>query len=110
MKKKQSINDEGVNGLGVGVVNTNSLEFKELQRIINLRSGQQSKKEILENKLLSIRFQMENYLLKQENQIVEAGWFLKQFLNELNIKNKTFADYIGFQESNLSSLFSGKRK
>lgn len=110
MEKKKVVIDEGVNGLGIGVINTNSKEFKELQRIILEKSQKQSKKQLLENKLLSLRFQMESYLEQKENSITEVGWFLKEFLKELNIKNKTFADYIGFQESNLSALFRGKRK
>lgn len=108
MKKK--IKDEGINGLGIGVVNTNSKEFKELQRIIIERSKKQPKKNIFENKLLSLRFQMESYLDGKDSAIIEVGWFLKEFLRELEIKNKKFAEYIGFQESNLSALFTGKRK
>ena len=110
MKKRKIINEEGINGLGIGVVNTNSEEFKELQRLIIAKSKKQSKKKILENKLLSLRFQMESYLDKQNSEIVEVGWFLKEFLKELGIKNKVFAEYIEFQESNLSALFKGNRK
>lgn len=110
MKKKKNIVDEGVNGLGIGVVNTNSSEFKELQKIIKNESKKQPKKKLLENKLLSLRFRMETYLENHDNKIIEVGAFLKLFLQELNIKNKTFAHYIGYQESNLSALFKGNRK
>lgn len=110
MKKNKIINEGGINGLGIGIINTNSKEFKELQRQIITQSNKQNKKKILENKLLSLRFQMESYLDEQSHEIVEVGWFLKEFLKELNIKNKVFAEYIEFQESNLSALFKGKRK
>lgn len=110
MKKEKIINEGGINGLGIGVVNTNSEEFKELQRLIIVKAKKQSKKKILENKLLSLRFQMESYLYKQSPDIVEVGWFLKKFLKELGIKNKVFAEYIEFQESNISALFNGNRK
>jgi len=110
MKKGKIINEGGVNGLGIGVVNTNTKEFKELQRMIVAESKKQSKKKVLENKLLSLRFQMESYLASQNSEIIEVGWFLKEFLKELGIKNKVFAEYIEFQESNLSALFKGKRK
>lgn len=110
MKKNKIIKDEGVNGLGLGVINTNSKEFKELQKIIIEQSKKQPKKNVFENKLLSLRFQMESYLNKKDSTIIEVGWFLKEFLRELEIKNKKFAEYIGFQESNLSALFTGKRK
>jgi len=110
MKKTKKTIDEGINGLGIGVVNTNSKEFKALQKIITAKSKKQSNKRLLENKLLSLRFQMESYLDKKDKSIIEVGWFLKEFLKELNIKNKTFAEYIGLQDSNLSALFAGKRK
>lgn len=110
MSRKTEIIDDGVNGLGRGLVNTNSKEFKELQKSIASKAKSQSKSKILENKLLSLRFKMENYLNSKDNSFVEVGWFLKDCLRELNIKNKTFAEYIEFKESNLSALFSGKRK
>ena len=42
--------------------------------------------------------------------MLEAGWFLHEFIKALNIKKKIFADYIHTKESNLSALFSGKRR
>lgn len=110
MKQKKSIINEGVNGLGKGIINVNSLEFKELQKQIIAKSKKQSQKQILENKLLSLRFQMESYLMGNDNEIIEAGWFLKEYVRGLDIKNKVFADYIGFKESNLSALYKGTRK
>ena len=110
MKQKKSVINEGVNGLGKGIINVNSLEFKELQKQIIAKSKKQSQKQILENKLLSLRFQMESYLMGNDNEIIEAGWFLKEYVRGLDIKNKVFADYIGFKESNLSALYKGTRK
>lgn len=110
MKQKKSVINEGVNGLGKGIINVNSLEFKELQKQIIAKSKKQSQKQILENKLLSLRFQMESYLMGNDNEIIEAGWFLREYVRGLDIKNKVFADYIGFKESNLSALYKGTRK
>jgi len=110
MKKNTSLNEDGINGLGIGKVDVDSKEFKELQRMIADQSGKQSKKKVLDNKLMSLRFQMENYLNEQNPKLLEVGWFLKEFLKELNIKNKVFAEYIEFQESNLSALIRGNRK
>ena len=110
MKQKKSVINEGVNGLGKGIINVNSLEFKELQKQIIAKSQKQSQKQILENKLLSLRFQMESYLMGNDNEIIEAGWFLREYVRGLDIKNKVFADYIGFKESNLSALYKGTRK
>lgn len=109
MKKNKNLED-GINGLGIGVVNINSKEFKELQRIINEKAGKLTKKQIQENKLLSLRFQMQTYLDSYDKTIIEVGWFLKEFLQQLEIRKKSFAEYLGLQESNLSALFKGKRK
>lgn len=110
MKKKKAIIDEGVNGSGNGIINVNSEEFKSLQSKIKEHFKKQSKKQLLDNDLLSLRFQMESYLEKDNDVIIEVGWFLKKFINALGIKNKLFAEYLGFKESNLSALFKGKRK
>lgn len=107
---KKELKETGVNGLGVGVVNINSEEFKALQGSIKGRSKKQSKKQILINNLLSLRFQMESYLESNQDSIIEVGWFLKEFVKTLEIKNKLFAEYIGFKESNLSALYKGNRK
>jgi len=110
MKKQTNIQDEGINGSGKAILNINSKEFKELQKHIVVNSKKQSKSKIIENKLLSLRFKMESYLLGKESSYIEVGWFLKEYLKELNIKNKTFAQYIDYKESNLSALFAGRRK
>ena len=110
MKKQITIIDEGINGSGKALVNTNSKEFKELQKQIASSSNKQSKTKVIENILLSLRFKMESYLLSNESDYFEVGWFLKEYLKELNIKNKTFAEYIEYKESNLSALFAGRRK
>jgi addiction module HigA family antidote len=110
MKKQITIIDEGINGSGKALVNTNSKEFKELQKQIASSSNKQSKTKVIENILLSLRFKMESYLLGNESDYFEVGWFLKEYLKELNIKNKTFAEYIEYKESNLSALFAGRRK
>ncbi len=110
MKKKKILNEGGIQGQGIGVVNTNSLEFKYLQEKIIEVSKKQSKKEVLENNLLSLRFQMESYLLVRDEEIIEVGYFLKELVKVVKIKNKVFAEYIGSKESNLSALYNGTRK
>ena len=110
MKNKNMDNEGGINGLGTGIINTNSKEFKFLRAKIAEESGKQSKKQRLENKLLSLKFQMESYLETEDNSLIEVGWFLKEFIKSLNIKNKVFSEYIGYKETNLSALFKGTRK
>lgn len=111
MAKKEIINAGGINGLGVGLINTNSKEFQELQSIIKQAAVGIGEEERLENHFLSIRFQMENYLNEpQPEKIIPAGQFLKKFIDALHIKHKDFAKYIGYEESNLSALINGKRR
>lgn len=111
MKKSKMINEGGINGLGIGLIDTNSHEFRELRLIINKISNDQPEKTKLENQLLSIRFQMEEYLNKNDpDEIIEAGQFVKDFLNVLKIKSKKFAEYIEYEESNLSALYKGRRR
>lgn len=59
------------NGLGRGIVNVNSLEFKELQKQILAKSQEQSEEQILENKLLSLRFQIESYLESNDERTIQ---------------------------------------
>ena len=76
MRKKKTIKADGLQGLGIGVVNTNSKEFRCLQEKIKEESQRQSKKQILENQLLSLRFQMERYLREDPAIVKEVGAFL----------------------------------
>ena len=110
MGTKKIEQEEGVNGLGIAVVNTNSEEFKFLQKRIAEESKKQSTDQILKNHLLSLRFQMETYLKNENEEVVEVGSFLKEFIKALNIKYKKFALYVDIKESNLSALLRGKRK
>lgn len=111
MEEDKILNEGGINGLGLGLINTNSQDFKALQQAIKRFSKNLTEEQKLENRLLSIRFQMEAYLNQEEpEKIVPAGKFLKDFLRALKIKNKDFAAYIDYEESNLSAVLSGNRK
>ncbi|MEO1514127.1 MAG: hypothetical protein AAFV95_03915 [Bacteroidota bacterium] len=53
---------------------------------------------------------MESYLVGDVVEVIEVGWFLKEFIKVTKIKHKIFAEYIGYKESNLSALFKERRK
>lgn len=74
-------------------------------------SNNQSKEEKINNLLIAIKFNMEDYI-KNTNpeKIILVGDFLKQILNELNIQSKAFAEYLDLKPSNFSSLIKGQRK
>jgi addiction module HigA family antidote len=111
MAKKKIINEGGVIGSGKGLVNTNSNDFLFLKAQIAHKSIQQSKKQLVINHFLALRYQMDDYLLTPcPAQIIPVGTFLKQFLNVIDLKHKLFAKYIGIENSNLSALLKGRRK
>lgn len=97
--------------MGITLLDQNSKELKELQELIKKISDDQSSEEHLNNLLISIRIKMEAYLnQKQPVEVVDVGKFVKDFLTALNIRNKDFAHYIGYEESNLSAILSGRRR
>ncbi|MEM1324483.1 MAG: hypothetical protein AAGI23_00935 [Bacteroidota bacterium] len=110
MENKSFLNEGGINGLGEGLVNTNSEDFKYLQRAIKEASMAQSPEQRMENQLLSIRFQMESYLDTSDEQIIHAGSFLEQLLTILKIKKKDFARYVDYEATNLTAILKGRRK
>ena len=111
MSNQKIVNEGGIIGTGEGLVNQNSKEFKELQKIIKSRSKELAESEIVANQLLSLRFQMESYLEKDDpKEVIQAGEFLEEFVDAIKIKKKDFAEYIEYKESNLSAIFKGRRK
>lgn len=111
MSKQEIINEGGIIGTGRGLINQNSKEFKELQRIIRERSSELKDSELIANRLLSVRFQMETYLERENpEKIIQVGEFLEEYLEVLKIKKRVFAEYIDYKESNLSAIFKGRRK
>ncbi|MEL6624900.1 MAG: HigA family addiction module antitoxin [Bacteroidota bacterium] len=111
MKKWEEQNPGGVNGVGDEKVNVTSENFIILRKKIVEDAGAQTQKQILENKVLTRKLQMLSYLNEDvPSEIKGAGEFLKELLEELNIKNNRFAEYVGLHPANLSSLLSGRRK
>ncbi|MCB9284724.1 MAG: hypothetical protein H6563_11665 [Lewinellaceae bacterium] len=110
MKKENTRNAGGINGLGEALVNTNSRDFLELKSMIRKHASSLTEEERMENGLLSIRFQMESYLNNPSPETIPAGAFLEKFLELIPVKKKDFAKYIGLEESNLSALLKGRRK
>lgn len=71
--KTDQINAGGINGLGEGLINTNSQDFKHLKEMIKGMSSNQEEGERIENELLYIRFQMESYLNEDVEQQYRNG-------------------------------------
>jgi len=110
-KRKKIINPGGINGTGKGVVNINSKDYKALQKAIQEQSKKQSPKDRIRYKFISLKLQVESYISDSTpEEVLTSGYFLKEYLNVIGIKNKDFAKFIDVEESNLSSIIRGRRK
>lgn len=83
-----------------------------LKEFILDHSKKQSKDRLLKNSLLSIQFQIEDYIENENNQneIIEILDFVKMYLKVLNITKKRLAEYFEMKDSNLHKYLSGERK
>ena len=110
-KKQKIINEGGINGTGEGVVNINSSDYKELQKSVQAHYKSRDKQDIIRFKVISLRLQMESYIADHSpKNIKPPGFFLKEFISAIGIKNKEFAKFVHIEESNLSAIINGKRK
>ncbi|MEL7250874.1 MAG: hypothetical protein AAFZ63_02875 [Bacteroidota bacterium] len=106
----EQINAGGINGLGEGLINTNSKDFKHLKDMIKSMSNNYNEEQRIENEFLSIRFQMESYLTEEIVSFTPAGRFIERYLEVIKIKKKDFASYIGYDDTNLNAVIKGRRK
>jgi len=111
MNKDKFLNREGINGTGTGVVNVNSEDFKALQQAIIEHNKKYTPEERMKYDLIALHIQMKFYISKDyDREYRSVGEFLKGYVKAIGIKNKTFAQYIDIEESNLSAIIRGKRK
>ncbi|MDR2236085.1 MAG: helix-turn-helix domain-containing protein [Chryseobacterium sp.] len=98
MKTKQSNFDIQKNGI---------------KDFIKAESLKQDKERILRNKLLSIQYQIEDYIESDTFELeksLKALDFIKMYLKVLKITKKDLARYLDMQDSNLHKYLSGERK
>ncbi|MGB0932058.1 MAG: helix-turn-helix transcriptional regulator [Chitinophagales bacterium] len=111
MNKPKITDNFEIIGFGNNSVDTTTEEFKELQRVIIEASKKIPPARRKRNLLLSLRLQMETYLKKDNpKEILTLGYFLKQMVDVLGVKRKQLAEYIDYQESNLSAVLNDHRK
>jgi addiction module HigA family antidote len=111
MAGEKFINEGGINGSGTAFVDTDSEDFKQLQAAIQAVVANYTPEEKLKIDLFALEVQLKAYLRDTAPvTFVSTGAFLKKFVKALGIKHKGFASYIEQEESNLSALFSGKRR
>lgn len=79
---------------------------------IKQNSGNQSKRRLLRNELLSVQFQIEDYIAldRTHEETLRLLDFIKMYLKILNITKKELAGYLDMQDSNLHKYLTGERK
>ena len=97
------------NGILTHQMDTNSVDFDKFQAKLLIKSRERSIEQRRNVELLSLKYQIEEYLQSDENDMKLAGAFLKQYLKTLQIKQTKFANYIGLKPSNFSKLLNGER-
>lgn len=82
-----------------------------LSEYILHESKKQSPEQQLKNEILSIQYQIEDYLAADEiEQQIRILDFVKLYLNLLNISQKQLATVFGMKDSNLYKYLIGERK
>ena len=111
MKEEFYFTDTRIVGIGEARPDTESEEFKQFAAIVAEHSKNRTPEQKRETIIFTVYLKVWNYMQQEQpEKIISAGEFLSMFLKELNIKNKSFAKYIGYEESNLSALCKGRRK
>ncbi|GAO31351.1 HigA family addiction module antitoxin [Geofilum rubicundum] len=106
---KRNNNIEPTNGMLTNPMDAGTDEFKDFQSILLNKAKNRSEAQRREIELLSIKFQMQDYLESEETKLKLPGEFLKEYLKTLGIPQKKFAHYIEINPSNLSKLINGER-
>ena len=97
------------NGLLTNSMDIGTKGFDEFQAILLKKSKNRNAHQMRSIELLSLKYEMEDYIDSQKEEIKSAGYFLKLFLKSLQIQQNNFANYIGLKPSNFSKLISGER-
>jgi len=102
-------NQKLTEGLLTSRMDVGSKGFNEFQSIVLTKSKQRSVQQKRNIELLTLQYQMEDYVNSESDEEKLAGEFLKRFLKSLKIQQNRFANYIGLKPSNFNKLISGER-
>lgn len=89
---------------------------EKLQQVANFIKGESetiSDERKIRNKLLSIKYKIEDYIEKEdvkESGIISLLDFVKMYLNIFEITKRDLAKYFEMQDSNLHKYLTGERK
>ncbi len=83
--------------------------FNDFQAILLNKSRRRTESQKMGIDLLTIKYEMEDYLISDTPEVKPVGEFLKTILKTLKIQQKQFAEYLDLKPSNLSKLINGER-
>ena len=83
--------------------------FDDFQAVLLKKSKERSENQKRKIDLLTLKYQMEDYIESETGEIKSVGEFLKTILKTLHVQQNKFANYIGLKPSNLSKLLNGER-
>ena len=83
--------------------------FDDFQAILLNKSRKRTENQKRKIDLLSVKYQMEDYINSETSDVRPVGDFLKTILKLLHLQQNKFADYIGLKPSNFSKLLNGER-
>jgi addiction module HigA family antidote len=83
--------------------------FDDFQALLLNKSRKRTENQKKKIDLLSVKYQMEDYINSETSDVRPVGDFLKSILKLLQLQQNKFADYIGLKPSNFSKLLNGER-
>jgi addiction module HigA family antidote len=89
----------------------NKEKTAQVDDFIKKLAAKRSPEQKLKNEMLSLRYQMEDYIEANElKKILTIDSFLKSYLSILKVSSKKFAVFIDMKDSNLKKYVTGERK
>ncbi len=87
-------------------------KISRIKKFIKQESANRTPEQKLKNELLSIQYQMEEYVERhvEKSKQISIDTFLKSFLEALDISFKKFANSIDMNDSNLKKYLTGERR
>ena len=82
-----------------------------LGNFIEKQSSQQSPERLIQNKMLAIQYQIEDYLESNpSDEIKSIAYFVKLYIKAFNVSQSKVAKFFQMQESNFCKYINGERK
>lgn len=88
----------------------NSDKKKKVKEFIIAKSKEQSEERILKNKLLAVKYRIEDYIHSDSEEEFDVHHFIKMYLDILNVTQKRLAQFLEMEQSNFHKYLTGKRK